>query len=232
MPPPPRLPLDVRSIWITGEAAAGSRREAKHHLVIEVKRVVELVALLDIEAASTPEPAVAKAIATLRQLADQLETMPSLMARGGAASAGGDDARLMERSGITGRSNPLAPPMHLEFDGSVTRGRAVYNAAYEGPPGCLHGGFVAAAFDDLLGVAQMASGSAGYTGTFTVRMRRPTPLGRRIDYAAGVERVEGRKIWCWGRSYDGEELLAEAEIVFIAPAAGMGPDGAPVVAAG
>jgi acyl-coenzyme A thioesterase PaaI-like protein len=220
------LPPDARDIWITGEAARGSRREAKHHLVTETKRAIEHVALLDVDNVATPEASVASAIAAMRALADELEALPSLSARGGAASSGGDDARLVERSGITGRSNPLAPPLHISFDGEITRGWAVYDAAYEGPPGCLHGGFVAAAFDDLLGVAQMASGAAGYTGTFTVRMLRPTPLGRRIDYAAGVDRVEGRKIWCWGRSHAGEDLVAEAEIVFIAPRGGMDLTGA------
>ena len=44
---------------------------------------------------------------------------------------------------------------------------------------------------------------------------------RRIDYAAGVDRTEGRKIYCWGTAHDGDKLLAEAECLFIAPAAGM-----------
>jgi len=211
------LPLDARQIWITGEAAPGSRREAKHHLVAETKRVIDHVALLDIDHPQTDPDALAAVIAATRALADRLERLPSLVDKGGAGSAGGDDSRLVERSGITGRSNPLAPPLHLEFDGEVTRGWALYTGAYEGPPGCLHGGFVAAAFDDLLGVAQMTSGMAGYTGTLTVRYRRPTPLGRRVDYVAGFDRAEGRKLFCWGRSYDNGELLAEAEIVFIAP---------------
>ena len=62
-----------------------------------------------------------------------------------------------------------------------------------------------------------------YTGTLTVRMRRPTPLNRRLDYEAGVDRVEGRKIFVWGRCHDGDELLAEAEIVFISPRDGSVP---------
>ena len=47
-------------------------------------------------------------------------------------------------------------------DPEITRGHAVWTDAYEGPTHCLHGGFVAAAFDDLLGCAQMASGYAGF----------------------------------------------------------------------
>ena len=118
---------------------------------------------------------------------------------------------------MSGRSNPLAPPLHLEMHEGLTTGWAVYGDAYEGPPGCLHGGFVAAAFDDLMGFAQMASGKAGFTGTLTVRMVRPTPLNVRIDYEAGLERVEGRKIWCNATARHGDVLLGEAEILFISP---------------
>jgi acyl-coenzyme A thioesterase PaaI-like protein len=87
----------------------------------------------------------------------------------------------------------------------------------------VHGGFVAAAFDDLMGSAQTLSGIAGYTGTLTVRMLRPTPLERRIDYETGVSRVEGRKIFVWATAACGGQRLAEAEIVFIAPRSGVRP---------
>src|SRR6266511_219751 len=50
---------------------------------------------------------------------------------------------------------------------------------------------LAAAFGDLLGAAQLASEREAYTGTLTVRMRRPTPLNRGIHYEAGVDRVDG-----------------------------------------
>ena len=52
----------------------------------------------------------------------------------------------------------------------------MFNAAYEGPPGNVHGGMVAAAFDEVLGMAQSLSGNAGFTGTLTIRYRSPTPL--------------------------------------------------------
>ena len=87
----------------------------------------------------------------------------------------------------------------------------------------MHGGFVAAAFDDVLGCAQMKSGRAGYTGTLTIKMLRPTPLGKRIDYAAGVDHVDGRKIYVWGTSECEGERLGEAEILFIAPKSGLLP---------
>lgn len=213
------LPDDARQLWITTPSRARGARAQKHMLVEEAKKVVERVALLDTERVG--EETFAELIEATAHLAEVLDRPPSLRERGGLSASGDDDAILTERSGISGASNPLAPPISFFLEGDITRGSATWGAAYEGPQDCLHGGFVAAAFDDLLGCAQMASGIAGFTGTLTVKMVKPTPLYRRIDYAAGVDRTEGRKIFCWGTAHDGDKLLAEAQCVFIAPATGM-----------
>jgi hypothetical protein len=210
------LPDDARELWLTNTSNARGARAQKHMLVEEAKKVVERVALLDTDRVG--DETFAELIEATAHLAEVLDRPPSVRARGGLSASGGDDCILTERSGISGRSNPLAPPMEFLLDGDVTRGHATWGAAYEGPQDCLHGGFVAAAFDDLLGCAQMVSGIAGFTGTLTVKMIKPTPLYRRIDYAAGVDRTEGRKIFCWGTAHDGDKLLAEAQCLFIAPA--------------
>lgn len=216
----PLLPEDARLLWAGGPAPDAGPRLRKHDLVREAKRIVEATALLDIAGADDAQ--LVALITEAKALADRLESHPSLRRKGGLSGAGGEDGVLMERSGISGRSNPLAPPLYIDMtDPEITRGHAVWTNAYEGPPNSLHGGFVAAAFDDLLGCAQMASGFAGFTGTLTVRMILPTPLNRRIDYEAGVRSVEGRKILCWGTAKDGVDVLAEAECLFIRPRSGL-----------
>ena len=50
----------------------------------------------------------------------------------------------------------------LWLDGDRMVGSATFGAAYEGPPGCVHGGYVAAAFDEVLGSTQSLSGSPGH----------------------------------------------------------------------
>jgi hypothetical protein len=210
-----QLPPDPRRAYISDEPADTEARRLKHELVTEAKRAIEKIGLLDPD--ETPLEDLKQVVEAMRELADRLEPLPSLSRFGGLASSRLEDATLKERSGISGLGNPIAPPLHFWSDGETTRGRAVWTALYEGPPGCLHGGFVAAAFDDLMGFAQMASGIAGYTGTLKVKMRRPTPLYRPIDYEAGLGRVEGRKIVVWGRARVGDELLSEAEILFVSP---------------
>jgi acyl-coenzyme A thioesterase PaaI-like protein len=95
-------------------------------------------------------------------------------------------------------------------------GRAVFGSAYEGPPGCVHGGYVAAAFDELLGFANSLSGTPGMTGTLTVRYRRPTPLHTELRFEGRFEKAEGRKIYTTGQLYAGEMLCAESDGLFIA----------------
>jgi acyl-coenzyme A thioesterase PaaI-like protein len=101
-----------------------------------------------------------------------------------------------------------------EIDGKV-HGRVVFGSAYEGPPGCVHGGYVAGAFDEVLGATQSLSGAPGMTGTLTVRYRSPTPLRSELHFIGELTKVEGRKIFTEGRLYAGERLCAEAEGLFI-----------------
>jgi acyl-coenzyme A thioesterase PaaI-like protein len=132
-----------------------------------------------------------------------------------AANAGGDEHASFEHSPFLGRANPLAPPIYLQDIDGVVHGRAIFGSAYEGPPGCVHGGYVAGAFDELLGATQSLSGSPGMTGTLTVRYRSPTPLHQELHFVGELLRVEGRKIFTEGRLYVGDRLCAEADAVFI-----------------
>ena len=79
----------------------------------------------------------------------------------------------------------------------------------------MHGGYVAAAFDEVLGFANALSGNPGMTGTLTVRYRRPTPLHTELRFEAHYDRSEGRKIFTSGQLFAGETLCAEAEGLFI-----------------
>lgn len=124
--------------------------------------------------------------------------------------------RLRERSPFIGRANPVAPPLVVEFGRESVSCVVTLGTLYEGPPGKLHGGYIAGIFDELLGAAQTYSGRAGMTGRLTVHYRKPTPLGVELRVEAWVESVNGRKIVCKGTLHAGEVLCAEAEGLFIA----------------
>jgi len=220
---PIHLPPEAISGWILSPAETNESRLAKHRLVQAIREAIALV-ILDVAesdaAAITAEvDGLTEAVGALTQRISALPTLSK-----GTGMAGGDDARLLERSPMSGRSNPVAPPLHLSREEDRVVGWATYSYQYEGPPGCVHGGCVAAAFDDLLGAAQTLSGMAGFTGTLSVRMVLPTPLHRRIDYEGGVTSVEGRKILTWGKASHAGDVVAEATGLFIAPRAGTSYD--------
>ena len=205
-----------RERWFPEDPPPTPRRLRKHALADEVRGLIADVLMLDVEASSEDGLAdVEQQIALLRK---GIRELPDIRQLG--LHLAPDDRSLFERSPLSGRSNAMAAPLVLEFVGDQTHGRATYGEAFEGPPGLVHGGYVISAFDDLLGVAQAASGIAGLTGTLSVRLHGGTPLHQEIRYEAGVGSVSGRKVIAWGRSYLGEQLLAEAEGIFIEPRGG------------
>ena len=115
----------------------------------------------------------------------------------------------------TGAPTQLAPPIFIDVEGEIVVGRARFGPAYEGPPGSVHGGFVAAAFDEVLGVAQTLSGQVGMTGTLTVRYRRPTPLHADLRFEASLNGVSGRKVLTSAKVFAAGQLTAEATALFI-----------------
>jgi acyl-coenzyme A thioesterase PaaI-like protein len=165
-----------------------------------------------------PEGELRAAAERLEQYAERLKAHPRLRHfQGYAESANaGDVGAFFDQSPMIGLANPLAPPISLWVTGDRTvEGRVTFGSAYEGPPGCLHGGFVAATFDELLGFVQSLSGNPGFTGTLIVRYRVPTPLHTELRLHGEYLRTEGRKIYTEGKIFAGETLCAEAEGLFI-----------------
>ena len=202
--------------WFPEQAPPSPRRRRKHALAEQVRALIADVLLLDVETADEAALAETERLLSAARLA--LAALPVVRTEG--LYLAGEDAHLFERSPLSGLANALAAPLTMEFDGARTLAHATYGPAYEGPPGSVHGGYVISAFDDLLGVAQAASGVAGLTGTLTVKLLRRTPLDCRIDYEAGVVEQTGRKVVAWGRSTHHGELLAEATGIFIEPRSG------------
>lgn len=154
----------------------------------------------------------------LERYAEALRAHPRLLSvHGHAESANaGDVGAFFDQSPLIGLANPLAPPITVGRTGERTAAATVtFGSAYEGPPGCVHGGFVAAAFDEVLGYAQSLSGAPGMTGTLSVRYLRPTPLHQELLFEAEFVRMERRKIFCEGSVKADGVVTAEAEGIFI-----------------
>lgn len=120
-----------------------------------------------------------------------------------------------EFSPAHGQSNAIAPPMHIwQADGRV-HALVTPGWGYEGPPGSLHGGVISLLFDQLLGIAQRITGSAGVTGSLTVRYHHPTPVNKSLRFVADVDRVEGKKKFMVSELWVDDQRTASCEAVFI-----------------
>ena len=200
-----------RHTWTEAGPPTGQRL-AWHQLSAAMRKINE--ALMDMDA---PEADLLAAANVAEQFAATLETTRTGRQHWGFAesSTTGSTHAMLDRSPIIGLGNPVAPPLTFkEVDGEV-EGRGVFGLQYEGPPGCVHGGFVAAAFDEVLGMAQSMTGRPGMTGTLTVKYRKPTPLHVELLFKARVDRVEGRKIFAASELYAGDLLCATADGIFV-----------------
>lgn len=117
-----------------------------------------------------------------------------------------------------GVRNAIAPPLNIvrDQDGGISTDFHL-GAAYEGPPGHVHGGMVAMVLDHVLGeVAASDPETPRFTGTLTIRYLRATPLGD-LRAEGRITRSDGIKTFAVGHVSDAEGITAEAEGVFILP---------------
>ena len=186
-------------------------RLEKRRLAAATRQVIEALVSGDLA-----QEQVAAAADELEALAARLRAVPPARYVGFAEAANSPSVGgFFDHSPVLGEANPLAPPIRLEFSAEQIVGRAVFGSAYEGPPGHVHGGWIAAAFDEVLGAAQSISGSGGMTAYLHIDYRSPTPLHEELRFEGELDRVEGRKIFTRGRLFHGERLTAEAEGLFI-----------------
>ncbi len=188
------------------------RRTALFRVADAIRRVLHRMVQ-----STAPIEVIEAVAADVEAAADRLRPYSNKsMYEGFAESANaGEPFGFFDHSPMLGQANPLAPPIRLWLDGDRIHGAAEFGAAYEGPPGCVHGGYVAAAFDEVLGSTQSLAGNPGMTGRLTVHYRKPTPLQTELRFVGWIEDVSGRKILTKGELWAGEVLCAEAEGLFI-----------------
>lgn len=123
-------------------------------------------------------------------------------------------------SPVRGLLNPVAPPLKIEFgeraDGTRSVvGRTRLSQVYEGPPHGVHGGIVAALFDEILGSAQGLAPPPGVTAKLDVAYRQLTPVDEELRFEAWVTENRGRRVHIRGTCHAGETLTATAKGLFM-----------------
>lgn len=187
---------------------------AKRELAAALRELLDCVCATD-----ASEAELLRAAEEIRARARRFASQPRMTDPAGVAEMALSGMETFhDRSPLVGLSNPMAPPLDVTPDPETgqVHGRGNFGSAYEGAPGCLHGGFIAAAFDEVLGMACIFSGHPGMTGELVTRYRRPTPIRTELRFEGRFLRTEGRKIFTEGAVYAGDVLTAEATGLFIA----------------
>jgi acyl-coenzyme A thioesterase PaaI-like protein len=117
---------------------------------------------------------------------------------------------------ISGAASPWGVDLVITRDGDGVIGRTMFRSAHEGAPGRVHGGVLAATFDDLFGFLNQLLEKRAFTGEITVRYEGPTPLNRPIELRARLQRMEGRKQFFEAEAFDGSTRFARSTATFIA----------------
>jgi acyl-coenzyme A thioesterase PaaI-like protein len=121
----------------------------------------------------------------------------------------------MDDRAITGRANPAAVEFEARRDGDEVVADACFGAAFEGAPGRVHGGMVAAVFDDLVGFILGMVGQPGFTGRLTVHYHAPVPTERPVEFRARLRERAGRKLIVDADVRLGAKVLATCEAVMV-----------------
>jgi len=121
------------------------------------------------------------------------------------------------RMDLPNRGNIMQVPVHLGVVDGRVAGTARFRRFHLGRNGAVHGGALALLFDSLLGYTafKLSESPRQRTAFLHVDYRKIVPVEKELRVDAGIDRIDGRKIFLTGRLLDGDAVLCEAEALFL-----------------
>lgn len=160
------------------------------------------------KAADAPDDVIAHA-------ADLIEDVTKVLAPYWADEWSSPSGRRLD---LPNRGNILQVPAELaKTDDDKVAGIIEFRRFHLGRNGAVHGGSIAMLFDSLLGytAAKLTRSPFQRTAYLHVNYRKIVPIEKKLQVDAGIERIDGRKIFVEGRILDGDAVLADAEALFV-----------------
>ena len=151
----------------------------------------------------------------ITEAADQLEKLSALLAPYDADEWASPSGRRMD---LFVRGNILTIPMSArKTEEGRIHGWARFARFHLGRNGAVHGGALGMLFDTVLGLtASVLTGNPRQrTAYLKINYRHIVPIEKKLQIDAGVDRVDGRKIFVSGRLSDGDTPLTEADALFV-----------------
>jgi acyl-coenzyme A thioesterase PaaI-like protein len=116
---------------------------------------------------------------------------------------------------LDGQRAPMPVWVYQQDDVDGFRASGQFSNGHMGPPGTVHGGWVAFAFDEILAWSIVHAGYPGMTGRLTIRYRKPTPVGVPVEFRVEAPRVTGKVVHVHGTLTAGGIVTAEADGLFV-----------------
>jgi len=151
----------------------------------------------------------------ITEAADLLDKLSALLSPYDADEWESPSGRRMD---LPMRGNVLTVPMSAgKGDDGRIHGSARFARFHLGRNGAVHGGALGMLFDSVLGLTSsvITGGPRQRTAYLKINYRHIVPVEKELQFDAGIDRVEGRKIFVSGRLSDGDTLLTEAEALFV-----------------
>jgi hypothetical protein len=115
-----------------------------------------------------------------------------------------------------GSFNPCFPEYRFDhLDAQTASGCVAFPLVYEGPPGLVHGGFLAVFFDCVMQHQNCLAGLSGKTRFLNVKFRRPTPVLTELRFDIARSEVD-RGITSMARLLLDDEVLCIGEVETLA----------------
>jgi acyl-coenzyme A thioesterase PaaI-like protein len=123
---------------------------------------------------------------------------------------------------ICGLENPVGLHLHI-YETEPGMVETTYTAPdhFQGYPGILHGGILAALIDELGGRAHMGSDPLNprfmFTAKLEVKYRKNVPIGKPLKIVGKAGKSKTKSAEAWAGIYDAEtnDLLAEGNVLLM-----------------
>jgi len=187
--------------------------QARQRLAIATRALNEKLVNTDID----PELAAAltEKIEGLTAELNQAQQVDGLVDMAKRSERGSIDDVMGELVSVGGRSHPCSPELLWQEASNRITGTVRFNQAFEGPPGHVHGGWVAGVLDHIMGMTHVRTGHPGMTGGLSVRYLKPTPLNQLIEISAEATELDDKRTKVKGTMRCGETTTATAEAIFV-----------------
>jgi acyl-coenzyme A thioesterase PaaI-like protein len=186
---------------------------ARHRLAAATRALNEKLVSTDIN----PElaEALTKKIEDLTAELSRAEQVDGLVDMAKRGERGTIDNVMGELVAMAGRSHPCSPDLVWQEEPNRITGTVTFGQAFEGPPGHVHGGWVAGVLDHLMGMTHVRTGYPGMTGGLSVRYLKPTPLNQVIQVSAEAREIDDKRTEVKAAMRCGDTTTATAEAIFV-----------------